>query len=66
MGPIVQTGITLLAVGLASAYLGRRVVRQLRGRGESKCAGCSASGSVQTLPEVSASRRRMSRSKPSP
>ena len=44
MNPIMQAGITVLAVGLAAVYLGRRVVRQLRGRAEPKCHGCSASG----------------------
>lgn len=43
MSAIVQTGITVLAVGLAVAYLGRNMLRQLRGGGKSHCDGCSAS-----------------------
>lgn len=59
MSAIVQTGITLLAVGLAAAYLTRNLVRNLRGGGDSKCHGCSALGAGH----IPAERQRLSASK---
>jgi hypothetical protein len=43
MSPILQTGITLLVVGLAAGYLGRNLLRQLKGRNNGGCDGCSGS-----------------------
>jgi hypothetical protein len=41
MSPALQAVITLLLVGMAAAYLGRVLFRQLRSRDEAGCAQCS-------------------------
>lgn len=61
MSPILQTGITLLVVGLAAGYLGRNLLRQIKGRNNGGCDGCTGSkphpGATTSVSERSRAQR---------
>ncbi|MHB8969593.1 MAG: FeoB-associated Cys-rich membrane protein [Pirellulaceae bacterium] len=46
MADAIQYLVVGLLVAAAILYLGRRVVRQLSGRGNSRCGGCSSCSST--------------------